>query len=200
MQINLVWNFLSDWQTASGQEAGAYADQLCIKDESNLPYLPGRSIKGLLRYAFVIGIDNGWFKNAPADLLNVLFGNEGREGLAMQGILQFSNATLTDAEKAYFVQKPAQAKHLFRVLHSTAINAQSGVAEHTSLRGIEVAIPMQLESVVSINQSHQSLDSINNWQQVIPSFIASVLPLIDTAGSKKQRGLGMVEVSMQKGR
>jgi CRISPR/Cas system CSM-associated protein Csm3 (group 7 of RAMP superfamily) len=200
MQVNLVWNFLTDWQTASGQEAGTYADQLCIKDESNLPYLPGRSIKGLLRHAFAIGLDNGWFTNAPEDLLNLLFGNEGREGIAMQGILQFSNATLTDAEKAYFAQKPTQATHLFRVLHSTAINVQTGVAENTSLRGIEVAIPMQLQSVVSINQSHPSLDSICDWQQTIPSFIASVLPLIDTAGSKKQRGLGMVEVSMQKGR
>lgn len=200
MQINLTWNFLGDWQTASGQEAGAYADQLCIKDVQNLPYLPGRSIKGLLRNAFVIAIDNGWFKAAPTNLIALLFGNEGREGIAMQGILQFSNATLSDNEKAYFSQNPSAAQHLFRVLHSTAINTDSGVAEQTSLRAIEVAVPMQLTSVVSINMNHPNLSTINDWQHSIPSYVAAVLPLIDSAGSKKQRGLGMVEVTMQKGR
>lgn len=200
MQINLAWNFLGDWQTANGQEAGAYADQLCIKDSQKLPYLPGRSIKGLLRNAFVIAIENGWFKAAPADLLDMLFGNEGREGLAMQGILQFSNATLTDAEKAYFSQNTLAAQHLFRVLHSTAINTNTGVAEQTSLRAIEVAVPMQLISMVFINTNHPGLSNLSDWQQSIPSYVAAVLPLIDTAGSKKQRGLGMVEVTMQKGR
>lgn len=199
MNIQLQWNFLSDWQTAGGQEAGAYADQLCIKDTHKLPYLPGKSIKGLLRHAFATAHANQWFHDAPEPLVALLFGGESREGRMAQGILQFSNACLSAQEQAYFVANPGHSQHLFRVLHSTAIDSETGVAKPNSLRAIEVAIPMVLVSEVTINQSHPLLAEIPNWQNTIPGYIEAVLPLIDAAGAKKQRGLGRVDVTIQSG-
>lgn len=199
MHIKLQWTFLTDWQSASGQEAGAYADQLCIKDAHNLPYLPGKSIKGLFRQAFRIAEDNGWFTQAPDTLTALLFGAEGRAGVESQGILQFSNATLSDAEKTYFIEHPEHSRHLFRVLHSTAIDSDTGVALSTSLRATEVAIPMPLTSVININAYHSNLTKITDWQSSIPYFIDAVLPLIDVAGAKRRRGLGVVEVSVLQG-
>ncbi len=39
------------WCTASGLSGGAKADILTLKDTDGLPYVPGRTIKGLLREA-----------------------------------------------------------------------------------------------------------------------------------------------------
>lgn len=195
MNIRLSWNFLTDWQSSGGQEAGAYADQLCIKDSHQLPYLPGKSIKGLLRDAFSTAMHNQWFADMPSNLLALLFGDEGRNGLESQGLLQFSNAHLPAAERAYLAQQTGLSRHLFRVLHATAINPDTGVAQSSSLRAIEVAVPMLLHSDISINTHHPHLAAIPDWQQRLPACIDAVLPLIDAAGSKKQRGLGLVEVN-----
>ena len=43
--------FYSNWHCGSGLAAGADTDELVIKDRNGLPYVPGRTIKGLLREA-----------------------------------------------------------------------------------------------------------------------------------------------------
>ena len=43
--------FFSNWHCGSGLAAGADVDALVIKDQEGLPYIPGRTLKGLLREA-----------------------------------------------------------------------------------------------------------------------------------------------------
>ena len=43
--------FFSNWHCGSGLAAGADVDALVIKDNNGLPYVPGRTLKGLLRDA-----------------------------------------------------------------------------------------------------------------------------------------------------
>ncbi|MDD2650440.1 MAG: RAMP superfamily CRISPR-associated protein, partial [Candidatus Cloacimonetes bacterium] len=43
--------FLSDWHCGSGLTSGSDVDALVIKDQNNLPIIPGKTIKGLLREA-----------------------------------------------------------------------------------------------------------------------------------------------------
>jgi CRISPR/Cas system CMR subunit Cmr4 (Cas7 group RAMP superfamily) len=42
-------DFFSYWHASSGLAGGAYADLLVNKTREGLPYIPGRTLKGLLR-------------------------------------------------------------------------------------------------------------------------------------------------------
>lgn len=45
--LNIKIEFFSPWHCGSGLSAGADADSLVIKDTNGLPYIPGKTIKGL---------------------------------------------------------------------------------------------------------------------------------------------------------
>ena len=51
MNMDYKIEFFSNWHCGSGLAAGADVDALVIKDKDGLPYVPGRTIKGLLRDA-----------------------------------------------------------------------------------------------------------------------------------------------------
>ena len=60
--LNIKIEFFSPWHCGSGLSAGADADSLVIKDTNGLPYIPGKTIKGLIReavedYAALRGLD-----------------------------------------------------------------------------------------------------------------------------------------------
>ncbi|MDN3686066.1 hypothetical protein QW180_30925 [Vibrio sinaloensis] len=60
--------------------------------------------------------NNGWFsefdKQFDTSLTGLLFGSESRDGKNGQGVLQFSNAELSDNEKkAFFSLSPIQLKN-----------------------------------------------------------------------------------------
>lgn len=41
--------FLSDWHVGSGLSGGPSSDNIALKDESEFPFIPGKTIKGLLK-------------------------------------------------------------------------------------------------------------------------------------------------------
>jgi len=51
MNIKYKITFYSDWHCGSGLSSGADMDLLVIKDRDKLPFVPGKTIKGLLREA-----------------------------------------------------------------------------------------------------------------------------------------------------
>ena len=51
MNIRYKIEFHTDWHCGSGLAAGADVDALVVKDQSGLPFVPGKTIKGLLREA-----------------------------------------------------------------------------------------------------------------------------------------------------
>lgn len=67
--------FYSEWHCGSGLGAGADVDALVIKDAHQLPFVPGKTIKGLLREAVetVLCIE-GWTDSNKKDFIDV-FGN-----------------------------------------------------------------------------------------------------------------------------
>ncbi|HIF9493550.1 TPA: RAMP superfamily CRISPR-associated protein [Photobacterium damselae] len=191
----------SDWHIGSGEEGGAYADALALKDRSGLPYVPGKSLKGLFREAFEQANDNGWFSNfelSGTEIINVLFGQQG-ETLTTQGILHFSSAVLSQAEQDFFTlnSDPSVTKHLYRVLQSTAINTQTGVAQNTSLRSIEVAVPMILLAEVSVSLHLTDNQTVKEWP--IAQWLTQCSRLILSLGAKRHRGLGQVMVTVTEG-
>ena len=69
-KIEYTITFLSDWHAGSGLSSGAEADAVVIKEDKNLPYLPGKTIKGLVKDALK---DIG---NINEETINLLMGYE----------------------------------------------------------------------------------------------------------------------------
>jgi len=121
--------FLDYWHLSSGLSAGARFDSMVVKDNEYIPYIPGRTIKGLIREQYE--------KLGFVDI-DKLFGVEGID----EGELYFSNATLDRDEKDMIVSKQLQ-NYLYDTIASTAIN-DKGIAVQDSLREIEVVVPLSL--------------------------------------------------------
>jgi CRISPR/Cas system CSM-associated protein Csm3 (group 7 of RAMP superfamily) len=195
--FTLEFELLSYWHIGSGLEGGAYADALALKAANGLPYIPGKSIKGLLREAFHQAQDNNWLTNtSELQLLAILFGSEGQAGQETQGLLQVSSATLSDCEQQFFATNPATKASLFSVVSSTAIDQITGVAKETSLRSMEVAVPMTMQARVSINRQHPHFAKLESLlTSTFDTWLTQVVTLITNLGAKRNRGLGQVIVT-----
>ena len=93
MDITYKITFYDYWHCGSGLSAGADVDLLVIKDKNKLPFVPGKTMKGLVREALN---DILHFQGKKLDLLNLLFGKENAkkngnktETITEQGCLFF---------------------------------------------------------------------------------------------------------------
>lgn len=195
MDYILTFNITSYWHIGTGQEAAAYADALTLKDNKQLPFLPGKSIKGLLREAFQTAIENQWFFCDKSFITN-LFGDEGLAGNQKQGILQISNGTLSSSEKRILqdTKNKEAVSQLYKVTFSTAINEITGVAENTSLRSMEVTIPMTLKAELNLNTENVNIDTLPKEKNFL-MWLDQAVSLITELGAKRHRGLGKVIVT-----
>ncbi len=196
MKNTLTFAMQSYWHIGAGQEGGAYADALALKNPAGLPYLPGKSIKGLMKEAFKIAQRNNWFDTNIDSLITVLFGCEHTAGSSAQGLLQFTSAELSPEECAYFTAQPSHKKKLYKVIASTAIDAKSGVAKKNSLRSIEVCVPITLNSLVELNTNHPNFQRYcDELTEKLSTWLAAVVSLVTELGAKRHRGLGQAFVT-----
>ena len=140
--------FLSDWHCGSGLSAGADVDALCIKDEHGLPFVPGKTIKGLLREAAEIMFDDEKDKM----FIKECFGEATKRENSniedtKQGKCYFSNAELSQELKKNIDNDEKQSV-LYRKISSTSID-KNGIAEEHSLRKMEVAVPLTVYGKIS---------------------------------------------------
>lgn len=207
--MQLVFEFKSYWLAGTGNDAGAYADNLAVKNNHALPYLPARTQKGQIRDAFLSAENNGWFsefnKQFKTKLTNVLFGIESRNGKSGQGVLQFSNAEMCENEIAFFLEpvdphESAQRKRcLFTLLNSTAIDDQ-GKAKPYSLRSNEVVVPITLYGTLTTQTLHLEPILRKTVDENLSNWFEQVLPLVTHIGAQKHRGLGEVIVDLVQGK
>ena len=73
---------LSYWHAGSGFGRGADVDALVLKEGNSLPYLPGRTVKGLLREAMQCCEEAG---AVPEGTTSNLFGTPSKEGDYVNG-------------------------------------------------------------------------------------------------------------------
>ena len=96
---NIIYEieFYSNWHCGSGLAAGADVDVLVIKDVNGMPYVPGRTIKGLLREAAE--------SLSEKEIVAMVFGVSGDQDNHKVGEAFFGNATLTTAEYQYITEQ-----------------------------------------------------------------------------------------------
>lgn len=178
MDIRYKIEFFSNWHCGSGLAAGADVDALVVKDAKGLPYIPGRTIKGLLREAACeLCGDN--------ILINKIFGLSGDEKPAKPGDIRaaisfFGNATLPEGAA---IVSANLTPHLFQTFVSTRIDENTGIAKDNTLRKIETVVPCTLEG------------EIRNIPEEGEEVLRKALQLIKRMGTGRNRGYGRCSIS-----
>ncbi len=197
----LKFSLSSYWATGSGEGGGAVVDSVVLRDASQLPVIPGRTVKGLLRDAMQLAtlsrkVDpervQRWFGSAlpgqgDGDEQEVHL-EKGRFSTT-EGALWFGSATLPDAWRQWARLQPKDAPVLLSLstfLASTAIDPDGVAAEHT-LRVCEVSVPMELHAEVRGPAGDRT------WQE----DLRACLPLLRALGTRRNRGFGRVDVTME---
>lgn len=190
MNIKYTIDFHTYWHCGSGLAKGADVDALVIKDKKGLPYIPGKTIKGLIREAVDDIINYAGEKYQNEDYLK-LFGytdsDTNEEKKDVEGKISeafFGNATLTEAED---ILDNGLQRYLFDSLSNTAIG-KDGTARKHSLRKMEVVVPCQLEGEI--------LDVPTSMKPLL----IDALRYIKCMGSSRNRGLGRCTIKEKEGK
>ena len=173
--LTYVIEFFSNWHCGSGQAAGADVDALVVKDRDGLPYVPGRTLKGLLKEAA-----NDLFEDETA--INTVFGISGDKKNHQTGCAFFSNATFADEERKAIVDNK-WTNHLFQTFSSTAID-ENGIAKDNSLRKIETVVPCKLQGIIS-NVSKEYVD-----------MLEEAMHFVKRMGTGRNRGYGRCQLTI----
>ncbi|HHB94435.1 MAG TPA: CRISPR-associated protein [Campylobacterales bacterium] len=163
MTIQYKIEFLDYWHLSSGLSAGAKLDSSVVKDSDGIPFVSGKTIKGLVREMAEL-LENDTF-------VKECFGDEGID----MGKCYFSNATLKENVKEQIVSNRLQ-DNLYDEIASTKI--ENGIAVDNSLREIEVVLPLTL------------FGEVDNVPSLYEKEIKKSLQMIKRMGLNRNRGLG----------
>ena len=159
--------FLDYWHIGSGVSGGSRVDSTVLKDENNLPFIPGKTIKGLLREMAEEVFDN--------EFVVEYFGDEETKSAKAY----FSNIYLDkNTQKGIISQK--LSNNLYEIIASTKIG-KNGIAEDYSLREIEVTIPLTL---------YGEITNIDNKK----AEFRKLLKMVKRMGLNRNRGLGRCQI------
>lgn len=172
--------FLSEWHCGSGLAAGADTDALVIKDIDGLPYVPGKTVKGLFREAAEDLIELKY--KGLEDAFHVSFGQFSDKDDANIGEIYFSSAELSEGEKNQ-IKENKLIKYLYNRVYSTKIN-EKGTAEDGSLRSIETVVPCTLQG------------KILQVDDKLVELMRDSAKMIKHVGVNRNRGLGRVNVTI----
>lgn len=189
MKFELKADFQSYWHIGTGRGSGQNLDALVEKDDAGLPYVSGKTLKGLFRDA-VYKLDTWQNKKLTDSLFGKRTEDESRDETTA-GILRFNNLEL--AEKAYLKQNTSYIPHLFKTHASTTIDFETGTAKEQSLRMIEVVVPMQLTSHISILPG--LVETALSDEEVF-AILQQAASLITHIGANKNRGFGRVNLEV----
>lgn len=175
--------FHSPWHCGSGLSAGADVDALVIKDRDNLPYIPGKTLKGLIREAV-----EDYLGFLGKDMDRVLIKSFGRKDAnkpedICRGDAFFTNAEMEEGEKNAIKANNYQ-QYLYDVKSSTRID-ENGVADDHTLRRIQVVVPCTLYG------------SIYNLDKEMQDIVEEAIKMIKRIGVNRNRGLGRCTFSKQ---
>lgn len=176
MQICYEIRFLDYWHMGSGLSAGAKLDSAVVRDTDNIPYIPGKTIKGLLREMA---------EEIDATFTNQCFGVSSDN--PTQSTCFFSNVELDVSVKKQITTNKLQ-DNLYDEIAATKIgqkdtkNEIEGIAVDNSLREIEVVIPLTLQG------------KIDNVTKEHKDNMIKALQMIKRMGLNRNRGLGRCEI------
>lgn len=196
LEAKLVVHIHSYWHAGTGRGRGGLVHALVRKDHRGLPYLPGRSLKGLLRDAVLRATTWG---HLDKDRLEGWFGSDpetarGKPLETQPGALAVGDACLPKQDAAYLSSRPGKILRplLFRHLQVTAMDERTGAAKDGALRTMEVTLPLRLEANLG--------ESLPGKLEPFPNWVAELRPclaLIRAVGGDRNRGLGRATLKLE---
>lgn len=182
--LTLKIQFFSPWHCGSGLSAGADTDALVIKTPQGLPFVPGKTIKGLVREA----VEDYVALKGEVVPLDDAFGVEASQDVSssvQKGYLYFTNAELSE-EEAQAIAATHTEDFLYINKVETAI-AENGITQEHSLRTIETTVPCTLYA------------QIIHVDEALAQVLKPALGLIKHMGMERNRGLGRCLFTIEKG-
>lgn len=173
-KITYKIELLSDWHCGSGLSGGAGSNAMVIKDDRAIPFIPGKTMKGLLKEALleICEVKGEAFEKNYSKLFEESYTNNRSEGLF------FSNAIVKKEEADEIVSNNLQT-FLYRNITSTAIES-TGEAKVHSLRTIEVCMPINLEGFINGVEDDE--------------ILKNAFKMIRHLGVNRNRGLGRCKI------
>lgn len=195
-QGTIVLDINSFWHAGTGRGDGPGADAIIARSREGLPYLPGRTVKGLVRDAMRLA---ALADMASADDIETWFGSDLLRGSGSDrerqleearfrtrpGTLRFESATLGASWAVWAAANPVDRRHLVRTFASTRIEFD-GTAKDETLRVIEIAVPLTLRATV-LGLDPAAAKTIGD---ALPVFLRNL-------GSHRRRGLGRVAARLE---
>ncbi|MBR4518259.1 MAG: hypothetical protein IKO65_04575 [Victivallales bacterium] len=182
-EIHYQIEFFSPWLCGSGMGGGDDADYRPLLDANGLPFVPGKTIKGLLREAATaIGCNN--------ELTEKIFGRastrqDGVRGDSTEGTAHFSNAEIPPETQLKILQDTKLADELLLGRYFTQIEA-NGQVKDKSLRRGEYAVPMRLEGrIYGVEESERTM-------------LEQCMGYIKQLGTQRSRGFGRCRMTAVK--
>ncbi len=181
MTINYELKFFDYWHISSGLSGGSALDSYVVKDSIGLPYVPGKTIKGLVREA----AEMFW----EQEDIDKCFGSRGSKEKQVnnddttQAQCYFSSATI-DEEIAAQITSNELESNLFEIISATKID-ENGIAADKSLRDIEVVLPITL------------IGRIENIDDKFVQNLVQALKSVKRMGLNRNRGLGRCEFKVK---
>jgi CRISPR/Cas system CSM-associated protein Csm3 (group 7 of RAMP superfamily) len=183
--------FYNYWHSGSGLSGTTYADNIVNKTDRNLPYIPGRTLKGLLRDA-AENIHKLNSNLVTEDFIEHIFGkrieekSNNRATFEDEGTVFFTNAMLSEKLSDRISNNtPNLSENLYAIISSTKID-ESGQAANGSLRQLEVTIPLTLYA------------SIEHFPEEYLPELEHCFGWIKEMGQNRNRGLGKCKFSLYK--
>lgn len=176
--------FDAEWLVAGGESVLGTADLAPMKDAEGLPFIPGRSLRGVLREAVCLVdecIGGGWAAH--------LFGERlvaGGEHHYRDGTVRVGNALLV-GKLAAACPTPDARRDLYATVRRTALTDDRVARRHT-LRELEVCIP-GLVLVADLQVTDEKSLQV----------LAFACGLVRSLGHGRSRGLGRCRLSVVTG-
>ncbi|MEM7248297.1 MAG: RAMP superfamily CRISPR-associated protein [Acidobacteriota bacterium] len=215
--MKLVLTLHEPWQAGTGRGDGPECDAIVVRTDEGLPYLPGRTLKGLLREALETLVEAGHLDRKrvavllgdpamaaddpePADKEEDDRRGELRRFKTTAGALRIGSAQLgaDDEERERWRHWAGDSEHdalkrdLCRRLSSTSMDPETGTARQRTLRTVEVAVPMTL--VADIDWESPEAEGAH-WRD----DIRRALPLLRQLGGSRHRGFGRCTAMLEDG-
>lgn len=181
MTIQYTITLLSEWHVNSGLTGGASVDNIMLKDSDKLPYIPGKTIKGLLRDALEEMNKVQEEKFSIEELMGKDKDSTGTESF-------FTNATLSQTERKDLVNNNLQG-YLYRNIASTKIEEKTGIAQDKSLRAMEVCMPLTLHGEIHYIKDEKQKNALEN-------ALENAMKWTRRLGMKRSRGYGRCQIKI----
>lgn len=195
IDLSIEITFLSDWGTGTGTGRGGDVDRVIARDSTGLPFVPGKTLTGVLRNACeeaAHALDEGgpgvWHA-----WLRWLFGDQPDQkrvdGRPWPAALSIRPGVLGPGPQARARADRRFAQAAVLVRPGVEINSDTGVAKDDSLRMEERA----LRGLKTFSPASLNIDRLPREARVL---LVAGARLVDRIGGKRRRGAGRCQVSV----